>query len=255
MDTTIALITGANKGIGLETARRLGRSGTTVLVGSRDEDRGRRAEQTLRGEGLPARFVQLDVTDEESVLAAAKWVEAEFGRLDILVNNAGIARGVDQDDDGFLPSQTTMTALRRIFETNVFGVVAVTNAMLPLLRKAPAARIVNVSSGVGSLTWMSETQGPLANLISVPYPASKSAVNMVTLMYAKELADGPIKVNAANPGYCATDLNGHAGFLTAAQGAEVVAHLATLPADGPTGMHWGDLWPAATEKSEGRVPW
>jgi NAD(P)-dependent dehydrogenase (short-subunit alcohol dehydrogenase family) len=248
---TIALITGANKGIGFETARQLGAAGMTVLVGSRDEQRGRDAEAALRKDGADARFVQLDVTDEASVRRAAKWVEAELGRLDVLVNNAGIA-GVD---DSYLPSETTMTALRAVFETNVFGVVTVTNAMLPLLRGAQAARIVNVSSGVGSLTWMSDPDSPMRDMISVAYPASKSALNMATLMYAKELRDTPIKVNAANPGYCATDLNANSGFLTAAQGAEVVVHLATLPADGPTGILWGDLWPAVDGKAEGTVPW
>jgi len=246
---TIALITGANKGIGFETARLLGGAGATVLVGARDEERGRRAQATLQGEGIDARFVPLDVTDEASVTAAAKWVDAEFGRLDVLVNNAGIAVA----DGGYLPSQTTMTALRRTFETNVFGIVAVTNAMLPLLGQAPAARIVNVSSGVGSLAWMSMPQGPMRDIVSVPYPASKSAVNMVTVMYAKQLRDTPIKVNAANPGYCATDLNRNTGFRTAAQGAEVVVHLATLPVDGPTGTLWGDLWPEAV--GEGELPW
>jgi len=245
----IALITGANKGIGFETARQLGGKGTTVLVGARDEDRGKRAQATLEREGIDVRVVRLDVTDEASVQAAAKWVDAEFGRLDVLVNNAGIAIA----DGGYLPSQTTMTALRRTFETNVFGIVAVTNATLRLLREAPAARIVNVSSGVGSLAWMNTAQGPMRDMVSVPYPASKCAVNMVTVMYAKELRDTPIKVNAANPGYCATDLNQHTGFRAAAQGAEVVVRLATLPADGPTGTLWGDLWPEA--EGEGELPW
>ena len=251
-NTTIALITGANKGIGLETARQLGAAGATVLVGARDEDHGRAAERELQAGGSRAHFVRLDVTDEQSVRTAAKWVEAEYGRLDILVNNAGIARF----GGGFRPSETNLDGLRAVFETNVFGVVTVTNAMLPLLRRAPAARIVNVSSGVGSLAWMSDPDGPMAQMISVPYPASKTALNMVTLMYAKELADSPIKVNAANPGYCATDLNEHRGFLTAAQGAEVVVHLATLPADGPTGVHWGDQWPAVLgRRTQGVTPW
>ena len=248
---TIALITGANKGIGFETARLLGAAGATVLVGARDEQRGMAAQDALKRTGADARFVRVDVTDETSVHRAAEWIGAEFGRLDVLVNNAGIVRA---DGDG-RPSRTSLDTMRTVFETNVFGVVAVTNAMLPLLRTAPAARIVNVSSGVGSLTWMLEPDSPLWRLVSVPYPASKAALNMVTLMYAKELWSTPIKVNSANPGYCATDFNGHAGFLTAEQGAEVVVHLATLPADGPTGVHWGDLWPAADGKAEGTVPW
>jgi NAD(P)-dependent dehydrogenase (short-subunit alcohol dehydrogenase family) len=249
--TTIALITGANKGIGFETARLLGARGMTVLAGARDEARGAEAEKALRDGGADARFVQLDVTDSKSVTRAAEWVEAEFGRLDILVNNAGIARG----DGTGAPSQTTVETLRTVYETNVFGVVAVTNALLPLLRRAPAARIVNVSSEVGSITSMTDPDGPMAGMASVPYPSSKTALNMVTAMYAKELRDTPIKVNAANPGYCATDLNGRSGFRTAEQGAEVSVHLATLPADGPTGTLWGYVWAAGGTESFGALPW
>jgi NAD(P)-dependent dehydrogenase (short-subunit alcohol dehydrogenase family) len=249
--TTTALITGANKGIGFQTARLLGARGMTVLVGARDADRGKLAEQELRDGGADARFVQLDVTGEESVRQAAKWVETEFGVLDILINNAGIARG---DGDG-RPSQTTLATLREVYETNVFGVVAVTNAMLPLLLRAPAGRIVNVSSEVGSIASMTDPAGPMAGMASIPYPSSKSALNMVTAMYAKELRGTPVKVNAANPGYCATDLNGNSGFRTPAQGAEVSVHLATLPADGPSGVLWGHLWTTDGPEAYGALPW
>jgi NAD(P)-dependent dehydrogenase (short-subunit alcohol dehydrogenase family) len=249
--TTIALITGANKGIGFETARLLGARGITVLAGARDEARGAEAERALRDGGADARFVQLDVTDAKSVTRAAEWVEAEFGHLDILVNNAGIARG----DGTGKPSETTVATMRTVYETNVFGVVAVTSAMLPLLRRAPAARIVNVSSEVGSITSMTDPDGPMAGMASVPYPSSKTALNMVTAMYAKELRDTPIKVNAANPGYCATDLNGHSGFRTPQQGAEISVHLATLPEDGPTGVLWGHLWTVDGPASAGVLPW
>ncbi|MBY8872368.1 SDR family oxidoreductase [Micromonospora sp. PLK6-60] len=235
MTTTLALVTGANKGIGYATAQQLAARGATVLLGARDEARGREAERTLRAGGADARFVPLDVTDAESVAAAAKLVEREYGRLDVLVNNAGIVRA----DGTALPSETTLATLREVFDTNVFGVVTVTNALLPLLRRAPAGRIVNVSSEVGSIGVMTDPQGALFALTSVPYPASKTALNMVTAMYAKELRDTPIKVNAANPGYCATDFNHHSGFRTAEQGAEVSVHLATLPADGPSGLLWG----------------
>src|SRR5260370_29764457 len=213
--TTIALITGANKGIGFETARLLGARGGTVLVGARDEARGQEAERALRDGGADARFVQLDVTDEKSVRRAAEWVEAEFGRLDILVNNAGIARG----DGAGLPSQTTVATLRAVYETNVFGVVTVTNAMLPLLRRAQAARIVNVSSEVGSITATTDPASPMYPMASGPYPSSKTALNMITAMYAQELRDTPIKVNAANPGYCATGLNRRRGCRTPEPGA------------------------------------
>jgi len=249
--TTIALITGANKGIGFATAQLLAGRGMTVLLGARDADRGQQAEQALREAGGQARFVLLDVTDEKTAGQAAAWIEAEYGRLDVLVNNAGIARG----DGHGQPSETTAGTLREVFETNVFGVVAVTNAMLPLLRRAPAARIVNVSSEVGSITSMTDPDSPLYPMASVPYPASKAALNMVTAMYAKELRDTPIKVNAANPGYCATDLNGHRGFRAPEQGAAVVAQLATLPADGPDGVLWGNLWTADGPDEDGVLPW
>jgi NAD(P)-dependent dehydrogenase (short-subunit alcohol dehydrogenase family) len=249
--TTIALITGANKGIGFETARLLGTRGMTVLAGARDESRGLEAERALRDGGADAWFVPLDVTDEKSVRQAAQWIDSEYGVLDILVNNAGIALG----DGTGQPSQTTIATMRAVYETNVFGVVAVTNAMLPLLRRAPAGRVVNVSSEVGSITSMTDPAGPMATMASVPYPSSKTALNMVTAMYAKELSGTPIKVNAANPGYCATDLNGKTGFRTPEQGAEVSVHLATLPEDGPTGALWGHLWTIDGDGSSGMLPW
>jgi NAD(P)-dependent dehydrogenase (short-subunit alcohol dehydrogenase family) len=206
MAQSIALVTGANKGIGLETARQLGSRGTTVLVAARDAGRGRDAEGVLRAEGIDARFICLDVTSEDDARKAAERIDAEFGLLDILVNNAGIATS------GGLPSETSVPGMRGVLETNVLGVITVTNAMLPLLRRSAAGRIVNVSSELGSVTLMSDTPGPMRQLPpSVTYPVSKSALNMVTAMYAKELAETLVKVNAANPGYCATDLNGHTG--------------------------------------------
>ncbi|MEO3809021.1 SDR family oxidoreductase [Sphaerisporangium sp. B11E5] len=234
---TNALITGANKGIGFEIARELHERGVTVLIGARDEERGRAA-----AEKLGARSVRLDVTSDDSVKAAAAWIEEQYGVLDILVNNAGII--VPQDD--MRPSATPLEVLRATYETNVFGVVAVTNAMLPLLRRAPAARIVNMSSGLGSLTLGSDTSMPFYDLNLLTYNSSKSALNMVTLSYAKELRDTPIKVNAADPGYCATDINAHSGPRTAAQGAAVAVRLALLPDDGPTGAYMDD---------EGNLPW
>ncbi len=240
---SIALITGANKGIGYATAHILGSQGWTVLAGARDETLGHRAAQQLAAAGADARFVQLDVTDEESIAKAASWIDAEYGVLDVLINNAGIARG----DGSGKPSETTLATLRTVYETNVFGVVAVTNAMLPLLRRAEAARIVNVSSEVGSIGSMTDPDNPLYPMASVPYPSSKSALNMITAMYAKELRDTPIKINAANPGYCATDLNGRSGFRTPEQGAEVSVALATLPENGPSGTLWGHLWTAGGE--------
>jgi len=250
MTTTIALVTGANKGIGLETAQQFGARGFTVLAGARDEERGREAERELRLAGVDARFVPLDVTDEASVRQAADWIGREYGRLDILVNNAGIARGNP-------PSQTDLDAVREVYEVNVFGVIRVTNAMLPLLRRAPAARIVNVSSEVGSISSMTDPASPLAQLpAGLAYPSSKSALNMITAMYARELRDTPIKVNAANPGYTKTDLNRNSGFRSVTEGAEATVYLATLPADGPSGILWGHLWSAdGPADAYGRLPW
>jgi NAD(P)-dependent dehydrogenase (short-subunit alcohol dehydrogenase family) len=244
----IALVTGANKGIGFETARQLGAAGMTVLMGARDETRGREAEAALRGTGAGLRYVELDVASEESVRKAAALIDAEYGRLDILVNNAAITGNARA-----LPSGTPLDAMREVFETNVFGVIAVTNAFLPLLRRSEAGRIVNVSSEVGSIGLHSDPGNPMASMPpSLPYTTSKTALNMVTAMYAKELADTPIKVNAANPGYTATDLNGRSGFRAPEEGAEVSVHLATLPEDGPSGVLWGYQWGSG---GYGVLPW
>jgi NAD(P)-dependent dehydrogenase (short-subunit alcohol dehydrogenase family) len=245
-----ALITGANKGIGLQTARQLAARGMTVLLGARDAARGSNAEHELRAEGHDARFVHLDVTDDKLIAAAAALVDAEYGHLDALVNNAGIA------SMGGAPSATSLDAVRAMLETNVLGVIAVTNAMLPLLRRAPHPRIVNVSSEVGSITLASDHASPMwAMPASVPYPVSKAALNMVTAMYAKELQGTGILVNAANPGYCATDLNGRTGFRSAADGAEVSVTLATLPDDGPTGTLWGYHWGGDPATPYAVLPW
>ncbi|WP_280195516.1 SDR family oxidoreductase [Nocardia farcinica] len=249
---TIALITGANKGLGYETARALAARGCTVLVGARDPERGRAAAEKLAADGGDVRFVRLDVTDAATIAETAAYLEAEFGRLDILVNNAAITGGFDT---GLLPSTTSIDIMRTVYETNVFGPVAVTNSLLPLLRRAEAARIVNVSSEVGSVQLMNDQDGPMWPMVSITYPSSKTALTMITTMYAKELWDTPIKVNAANPGYCATDLNNNSGFRTPEQGAEPIVHLATLPADGPTGQLWGYRWGATDGVEYGPLPW
>ena len=237
----IALITGANKGIGFETARQLGAAGVVVLLGARDEVRGKQAADTLAGLGVSAVPVRLDVTDPDSVAAAAGLVERRHGRLDILVNNAGIAGGFTGP-----PSQATAEDLREVYETNVFGVVTVTNALLPLLRRAPAGRIVNLSSHGASLTLGSTPGSPLAAMNMLAYQSAKTALNAVTLAYAKELRDTPIKVNAALPGMVATDINGHRGQRTAAEGAGIAVRLALLDAAGPSGQCLSD---------DGVVPW
>lgn len=206
-------------------------------MGARDEERGRAAGERL---GLP--YVRVDVTDEDSAAAAAKWIEQEYGTLDILVNNAGISGDLNQ----VVPSTASAQALRDVYETNVFGVVTVTNAMLPLLRTSAAGRIVNMSSELGSLSMAAAPDSPFAEATFLAYNSSKSALNMITVLYARELKDTAIKVNAANPGYCATDLNGHAGFRTAEQGAAIAVRLATLGEDGPTGAYLQD---------DGALPW
>ena len=240
MDHRVAVVTGANKGIGLEIARQLAREGITVFIGARDAERGRAAAEKLRAEGLDARPLQLDVTDDASVADAASSVERTVGRLDILVNNAGIAI-----DDG-RPSRVSMEALRRTYETNVFGVVRTTQAMLPLLRRSGAGRIVNLSSGLGSLTRNSDPSWEYARVKFLAYNSSKTAVNAITVQFAYELRDTPIKVNAADPGYVATDMNQNQGVRTVEQGAATPVRLALLPPDGPTGGYFDD---------EGPLPW
>jgi NAD(P)-dependent dehydrogenase (short-subunit alcohol dehydrogenase family) len=240
----IALITGANKGIGFETARILGAGGGTVLVGARSEELGEKAAAALSGEGIDARVIRIDVTDTATVQAAADRIGAEFGRLDILVNNAGIT-STDASDHGRStpPSRTAVEQVRATFETNVFGVVAVTNAMLPLLRRSPAGRVVNVSSELGSLTLHSDPSSAVHGTNLLPYNASKTALNAVTVAYAKELAGTSVTVVAAAPGYCATDLNGHTGPRTPAQGAAVIAGAATGGA--PNGAFVAEAGPVA----------
>ena len=224
---TTTLITGANKGLGFETARRLVAAGHTVYVGSRDPDRGRRA-----AEQLGARTVPIDVTDDSSVIAAANTIDAEGG-LDVLVNNAGTE--VTAANGAVIgAADVTADVMQQIFDTNVFGVVRVTHAFLPLLQRSPAPVIVNVSSGLASLTRLASPDGP--DYPGVAYPASKTAVNMITVQYAK--AFPRIRINAVEPGYTATDLNNHRGVQTVEEGAEVIVRMAQIGPDGPTGGYF-----------------
>jgi NAD(P)-dependent dehydrogenase (short-subunit alcohol dehydrogenase family) len=236
----IALISGANKGIGYEIARGLGAKKIKVLVGARDEARGRAAAEKLKAEGADARFVQLDVTDRATIQRAAQWIEKEFGRLDILVNNAGIGEW------GAKPSDIDLAKVREVYDTNLFGPIAMTQAMLPLLRKSKHGRIVNVSSSLGSLTLSSDLTSPFADFLALGYNTSKSALNSMTIQFAKELRNTPIKVNAICPGYCATDINGNSGPRSAAQGAVAAIEYATIGEEGPTGGYFND---------QGRIPW
>jgi NAD(P)-dependent dehydrogenase (short-subunit alcohol dehydrogenase family) len=246
----VALVTGANKGIGFEISRILAEAGIFVWLAGRDSGRVADAAASLKQAGLPVDSVPLDVTDPQSVEAAAKHVQGVSGGVDILVNNAGIAIESRMNDAGkpeiIPPSLIELAMLRQTYETNVFGVFNATKGFLPLLRKSSAGRIVNMSSGLGSLQQRSDPNWAYAAVNALAYCSSKTAVNGVTVAFAKELKDTPIKVNAADPGYCATDLNGHSGPRTAAQGAEIAVRLATLPADGPTGGFFDE---------NGSVPW
>jgi NAD(P)-dependent dehydrogenase (short-subunit alcohol dehydrogenase family) len=241
-EQTIALVTGANKGIGYEIAVGLGALGWNVGVGARDAERREAAVEKLRAAGVDAFGVPLDVTDDASVAAAAELVEERAGRLDVLVNNAGVTGGMPQE-----PTTADLAVVRRAVETNVIGVIRVTNAMLPLLRRSASPRIVNMSSAVGSLTRQTNSAGEDATgPLSVAYAPSKTFLNAVTIQYAKELRDTNILINAACPGYTATDLNGFRGVRTPEQGAAIAIRLATLPNDGPTGAFFEDA---------GVVPW
>jgi NAD(P)-dependent dehydrogenase (short-subunit alcohol dehydrogenase family) len=226
----IALITGANKGIGFEIARQLGASGMRVLLGARDAGRGAAAVATLRAEGIDAHFVPIDLHDPSIIASAAAAIRTKYGHLDILINNAGVA---DAHDGA--ASEVSLDAVRRVFDTNFFGTLAVTQAMLPLLRASASARVVNMSSGLGSLTHNSNPSWEFAHVKRLGYNASKAALNMLTVHLAAELKDAGIKVNSADPGFTATDLNGHRGYQTVQQGATAALRLALLTDDGPTG--------------------
>jgi NAD(P)-dependent dehydrogenase (short-subunit alcohol dehydrogenase family) len=234
-----ALVTGANKGIGRQIARRLAELGYVVQLGCRDAGRGEEAAAALRKEGGDVRFLQLDVADDASVTRAAAALSRETDRLDVLVNNAGIA---GQD---VAPSVAAIEAMKAVYEVNVFGAVRVTQAFLPLLRAAAAARIVMMSSYLGSLTRTSDPSHVFHRFNPLAYNSSKTALNAVTVIFARELRDSPIKVNAAAPGYTATDLNRHSGTRTVAQAAAIAVRLATLPDDGPTGGYFDDEGPVA----------
>jgi NAD(P)-dependent dehydrogenase (short-subunit alcohol dehydrogenase family) len=236
----IALITGANKGIGLGVARGLGKAGQLVLVGSRNPANGTKAADQLRAEGIDAVPVELDLDRPDTIAAAAEYIRREFGRLDVLINNAGI---IDAGDGP--PGAIQLDALRRVMETNFIGAVAVAQAMLPLLRAAPAARIVNVSSGLGSITLNNDPEWEYEAVKLLGYNASKAAMNMLTVQLAWELRDTAIKVNSADPGYTATDLNGNSGHQTVEEGAAETIRLALLPANGPSGGFFETAGPRA----------
>jgi NAD(P)-dependent dehydrogenase (short-subunit alcohol dehydrogenase family) len=250
-DKPVALVTGANQGIGLQIAKDLVAHGFTVLVGSRNFERGEAAAKEV---GPDARAIQLDVTDENSIVAAAKRIRSELGRLDVLIQNAAISntskkpgQSVEEYVKTTRPSNVSIDEMRAVWETNVFGVLAVYQAMLPLLRETPNARIVNVSSGVGSLTMNSDPASPWRSIFGPVYPASKTALNAITLAMAIELESTGIKVNAVSPGFTKTNLNGYAGTETVEEGAAEAVRVALLGPDGPTGTF--------THAKLGTLPW
>lgn len=230
---TITLITGANKGLGYEAARRLIDVGHTVYIGARDEQRGVSA-----AEKLGARFVQLDVGNETSVAAAAAELERREGRIDVLVNNAGVADALLSPDD------VTASAMLEVYDVNVFGIVRVTHAFLPLLRAASSPVIVNVSSGLGSFGVVTNSDRFESQFATVVYGSSKAAVDMLTLQYAKALPD--IRINVVDPGYAATDINGNSGHQTVTEGTDAIVRLATIGPHGPTGTF---------SDRHGNLPW
>ena len=237
----IALITGANKGIGLETARQLGQQGITVLAGARDEAKARKAAEELRKEKLDAHGIVIDVNDEKSIGKAAARIERDYGRLDILVNNAGVM----MDDQKKKPSEQSLEVWRKTFETNLFGLVATTQALLPLLRKSAGGRIVNLSSILGSINLHATPGSPIYDTKLPAYDVSKSAVNAYTVHLAYELKDTTIKVNAAHPGWVKTEMGGEGATMDIPDGAKTSVALATIGADGPNGayMHMGETLP------------
>jgi NAD(P)-dependent dehydrogenase (short-subunit alcohol dehydrogenase family) len=247
-DKPVALVTGANKGIGLQIAKDLAAHGFTVLVGSRNLEHGQTAAKSV---GADARALQLDVTNQDSIAAAAEHIRDELGRLDVLVNNAGVShagkpgRSLQETAKSGRPSVVSLDEVRSVFETNVFGVIAVTQAMLPLLREAAAARIVNVSSSSGSLTKNSDPTNPHRSMFGT-YSSSKTALNAITLAFALDLESTGIKVNAACPGFTATNLNNFQGTRTVEQAAREPVRLALLGPDGPTGTF---------SDEDGPLPW
>ncbi|MCQ4087639.1 SDR family oxidoreductase [Saccharibacillus sp. JS10] len=233
-------ITGANKGIGYETARQLGKQGYFVFLGARSQQNGQEAVRKLQEEGIEAQYVLIDVANPSTIPAAAKAIADVTPSLDVLINNAGIGAG------GNVPSQQSMEDIRRVYEVNVFGPIQVIQSMLPLLKKSPLGRIVNVSSGLGSLTFHSDPSHEHYGVNPLDYNSSKTALNAVTVMFAKEFVGAPLKINAVDPGYTATDMNNNSGPRSVEHSAGTVAKLALIGEDGPSGKFFDET---------GEIPW
>ncbi|KQO57998.1 serralysin [Methylobacterium sp. Leaf86] len=240
-DKRQALVTGANKGLGLAISKGLAQAGLSVWMGARDRTRGEEAVRALRDEELDVRFLQIDVADDESVRRAAETVGAEVGALHVLVNNAGIALDLQTP-----PSGLSMEDVKATYEVNLFGPIRVTQAFAPMLKAAGDARIVMMGSGVGSLTLITDPTSLFSTVNLLAYSSSKVALNAVTVSFAKEFEPFGVKVNAVEPGHVRTDLNGNSGFLTPEEGALTAIKMACIGEDGPTGGFFG---------SHGRQPW
>ena len=238
----VALITGANRGIGLETAKQLGETGVTIVAGARSLQAAEETAAKLKAQGIDAYGIQLDTTSAADRAAAAKYLEEKFGKLDILINNAGVAPST-----GFtnVTSQVTDEDIRRVYDTNFFSIVSLTRELLPLVKKSDAGRIVNLSSILGSLTLHADPSSPIYNFKSVAYDSSKSALNAYTIHLAHELKDTPIKVNSAHPGWVKTEMGTDAAPMEIPDGAKTSVALALLGSDGPSGrfIHMGQELP------------
>jgi NAD(P)-dependent dehydrogenase (short-subunit alcohol dehydrogenase family) len=244
-DKKVALITGANKGLGFETARQLGTQGITVLIGARDEARGKTAAETLVKEGIDAHYIHLDIEKPAGFKEVYKAIESQYGKLDILVNNAGI--NIEKSGWGVnTVTKSTPADMRKTFDTNFFNLVELTQVLLPLIEKAPAGRIVNLSSILASLEHHANPNSPIYNSKAFAYDASKTALNQFTVHLAHALKDTHVKVNSAHPGWVKTDLGTDAAPMNVQDGAKTSVWLATLPADGPTGGYF---------HMQDRLPW